>query len=80
MRKFLAGVAALAVIATPTLAVAAPSNPAAALSLGNVRAGSPTTKSSKAFGSFGAIGLILLAGIIAIPVIAAVKDDDSDSN
>ena len=81
MRNILAGVAALSLIAAPTMASAAPaaSNPAASLSVAKSRAATPSAKKSE-LGGEGIFGAIILAGIAAIGVIAVVNDDDSDSN
>ncbi|WP_375250492.1 hypothetical protein [Sphingomonas sp.] len=82
MRSILAGAAALSLIATPTIAAAAPasSNPAASLSVSNARAATATSKKSQLAGA-GFFAAAILAGIAAIGVIAIVNDsDDSDSN
>lgn len=78
IRKYLAAVAATALVAAPV--AAAPINPAASLSVSkSVRASSPTAKKSKLAGT-GLILAIAAAGIVAGGVIIAVDDDNSDSN
>jgi hypothetical protein len=76
--KLIAASAALTLAATPAMAA---QNQAASLSVSkSVRAGAVTKGKSKLAGGVGIFGLIILAGIIAIPVIDVVKDDNSDSN
>lgn len=72
--------AGAALIAAPTVAQAA--NPAASLSVAkSVRASTPAGKKSNVLGGAGILGLVIAAGVIAIPVVAIVNDDDdSDSN
>jgi hypothetical protein len=72
-----AAVASLSI--SPALAA---TNPAANLSVAKVaRTSAPTAKSSELNGGFGFVGLAILAGIVAIGVIAIVNgNDDSDSN
>ena len=80
MKKLIGSAMALSMIATPVVAAAAPENPAAKLSVGKARAGTPSAKSNK-LGGGGILAAVLLAGIVAIPVIDIVRsDDDSDSN
>lgn len=80
MRSILAAAAALGLLATPTLAAAAPTaNPAASLSIAKARAGTPTTKKNGLAGA-GLLGAVILAGVAAIGVVAIVNEDDSDSN
>lgn len=78
MRKFLSSVLVSAsLIAAP--AVAAPS--AQSLSLSNARVGAATSGENElAQGSGGIIALVILAGIVAIGVLAATQDESSDSN
>lgn len=82
LKKFLVTAAVASLSISPALA--APVNPAANLSAAkSVRASAPTSKQSALNGgSFGFVGLAILAGIVAIGVIAIVNgsDDDSDSN
>lgn len=82
VKKFLAAAAVASLSISPALA--APTSPAASLSVAkNVRASTATSKQSalNGGGSFGYVGLAILAGIVAIGVIAIVNgDDDSDSN
>jgi len=78
IRTMIAAAAALMMTAAPAMAAA---NPAASLSVSkSVRAGTATKGKSKIAGGAGIFAVILLAGIVAIPVIDAVKDDNSDSN
>ena len=75
-------IAATALVAAPVAASAAQStaNPAASLSIAkSVRASAPAGKKSALLGG-GVFGLVILAGIVAIGVIAIVNDSDSDSN
>ncbi|MDQ1229877.1 MULTISPECIES: hypothetical protein [unclassified Sphingomonas] len=78
MMKFLSAVAATALVAAPV--AAAPTNPAASLSVSkSVRASAPTAKNNKLAGA-GILAAIIAAGVVAIGVVAIVKDDDADSN
>lgn len=76
MRKFLSSVLVSAsLIAAP--AVAAPS--AQSLSLSNARVGAATgSDSDLASGSGGIIALVILAGIVAIGVLAAIEESEDD--
>ena len=77
IRKYLAAVAATALVAAPV--AAAPANPAASLSVAkSVRASAPSKKGNKLAAPGAIIGLIGAAAIIAGGVIIAV--DNSDSN
>jgi hypothetical protein len=76
MRSFLAGAAALTLMASPALAA----NPAASLSVAKSRAATASSNKSELAGG-GIFAAVILAGIAAIGVIAIVNDsDDSDSN
>lgn len=79
--RFLLSLAGAAVLAAPTMAQAA-ANPASSLSVANsVRASTPAGKRSNVLGGAGIFALIIGAAVVAIPVVAVVKDDDdSDSN
>ena len=82
--KFLGhAIAASALVAAPVAASAQPAaNPAASLSVvKSVRAGGQTAHKSDLFGG-GILAAVIVAGIIAIGVIAVVNDsdDNSDSN
>ena len=81
--KFLSHVAAAtALVAAPVAASAQPAaNPAASLSVAkSVRANATAKKGSNLFGG-GILGLVILAGVAAIGIIAIVNDsDNSDSN
>jgi len=80
LKKILATIAVASLSISPALAA---TNPAANLSVAKVaRTSAPTAKSSQLNGGFGFVGLAILAGIVAIGVIAIVNgdDDDSDSN
>ena len=82
MRKILLPLAAMGMVAAPVAASAAPiANPAASLSVANsARASTATTKDSDLLGA-GLFATVIVAGIIAIVVIAVVNDsNDSDSN
>jgi hypothetical protein len=80
LKKFLAAAAVASLSVSPALA--APVNPASSLSVAkSVRASAPTAKQSELGAGFGFVGLAILAGIVAIGVIAIVNgDDNSDSN
>ncbi|MBW6522373.1 hypothetical protein KZ810_02580 [Sphingomonas sp. RHCKR47] len=79
LKKFLAAAAVASLSVSPALA--ATSNPAASLSVAkSVRASTPSAKQSELGGGFGFVGLAILAGIVAIGVIAIVNNDNSDSN
>lgn len=80
LKKILATVAVASLSISPALAA---TNPASSLSVAKAaRASAPAGKQSQlSGGSFGFVGLAILAGIVAIGVIAIVNgDDDSDSN
>ncbi|WNO54709.1 hypothetical protein [Stakelama saccharophila] len=80
--KFFAAAAALSVVAAP--AMAAPAQSASARSASSVavsqhvRASSDVKKSSKLASGALIPAVVLGAGILAIPVIDAVKDDNED--
>lgn len=79
LKKFLAAAAVASLSVSPALAATA--NPAASLSVAkSVRASAPSAKQSELGAGFGFVGLAILAGIVAIGVIAIVNDDNSDSN
>jgi hypothetical protein len=79
LKKFLAAAAVASLSVSPALAATA--NPAASLSVAkSVRASTPSAKQSELGGGFGFVGLAILAGIVAIGVIAIVNNDNSDSN
>lgn len=79
LKKFLAAAAVASLSVSPALAATA--NPAASLSVAkSVRASTPSAKQNELGGGFGFVGLAILAGIVAIGVIAIVNDDNSDSN
>ena len=74
--------AGLALVAAPVAASAAPANPASSLSVSkSVRAGAPTSKSSKLAGA-STIPLVIGAAIVAgvTYLIVDHEDDNSDSN
>lgn len=76
--------AGLALVATPVAASAAPANPASSLSVSKaVRAGAPTSKSSKVAGVSTiplVIGAAIIAGVTYLIVDNENDDDNSDSN
>ncbi|MGP7796480.1 hypothetical protein [Sphingomonas sp. CLY1604] len=82
-KTFAGSLAAMAMIAAPiaaTPAFAAPTNPAASLSVAkSVRASAPTDGKSKLAGG-GLLAALIAAGVVAIGVVAIVNDGDSDSN
>jgi len=79
-KSFAGSLAALAMIAAPVAASAAPVNPAASLSVAkSVRASAPSSKKSELAGG-GLLAAIIVAGVVAIGVVAVVQDGDSDSN
>ncbi len=82
MKRFTTIVAALAassMVAAPALA--APTNAASSLSVAKARASALTAKGEKLGEGGGAIfGIAIAAGVAAIAIIAAVQNDDSDSN
>ncbi|MBB5714755.1 hypothetical protein [Sphingomonas aerophila] len=83
IKSISAALAGAALIAAPTMAAAAPANPAASLSVAkSVRASAPAGKDKIAGGAGGIAAVLIAAGIAAIGVIAIVQssDDDSDSN
>jgi len=78
--KNLAGSAiAVAMMSTSVAAVAAPANPAASLSISKARVGTATSGKNKAAGG-GLIAALIGAGVVAIGVVAIVKEDNSDRN
>lgn len=77
--KYLAAVAATALVAAPV--AAAPSNPAASLSVAkSVRAGSATTKKSELAGGGIIIALLAVVAVGAGVWAVADSDEDPDSN
>ena len=75
--KYLAAVAATALIAAPI--AAAPTNPAASLSVAkSVRTGNASTKKNDLAG--GGLIIALVAAAAVVVGIVVVADDDSDSN
>jgi hypothetical protein len=66
------------VAAAPSAAIAQTAASASKLSVVQARAGAPAGDSQLAGGSGGVIAIALLAGIVAIGVLAAVNSDDSD--
>jgi len=79
-KTFAGSLAALAMIAAPVAASAAPVNPAASLSVAkSVRASAPSAKKSELAGG-GLLAALIVAGVVAIGVVAVVQDGDSDSN
>jgi hypothetical protein len=79
-KSFAGSLAALAMIAAPVAASAAPANPAASLSVAkSVRASAPSSKRSELAGG-GLLAALIVAGVVAIGVVAVVQDGDSDSN
>ena len=71
-------IASAALVSAPVMAA----SPASSLSLSNARVGAATSNDSElAQGAGGIAALVILAGIIAIGVLAATQDDESpDSN
>ncbi len=79
MKTIMMAAVATSMTATPVLAAQA--NPAASLSVAKATRTTASGEKSNKLAGAGLIGVILAAGIIAIPVIQIVKDnDDSDSN
>ncbi len=82
-KSFAGSLAALAMMSAPIAAApayAAPANPAASLSVAkSVRASAPSDGKSKLAGG-GLLAALIVAGVVAIGVVAAVKDDNADSN
>ena len=80
LNKFLAAAAVASLSVSPALA--APVSPAANLSVAkSVRASTSTNKQNGLNGgSFGFVGLAIVAGIVAIGVIALVNGNDDDNN
>lgn len=75
--SLLAATASLTMMAAPALA--APTNPAASLSVS--RAATPSAKKSDLAGPGSVVALVLAAAIVAGGIYIAVDDDDnSDSN
>ena len=82
LKSLMLSLAAVGMSSAPVAASAAPAaNPAASLSLPHsARAGSPTAHSNGlAEGAGGIFAAIIVAGIIAIGVIAATNDDSPKS-
>lgn len=81
-RKFFAGAAALSMIATPVVASAATTNPAAKLSLSkSVPAGaraSTTAAKSKALGGTGLIVALVAAAAVVAGIVVVATDSDSN--
>jgi hypothetical protein len=80
IRNYLAAAAATALVAAPV--AAAPTNPAASLSVSkSVRAGAVTGKKDKLAGS-GILIAVLAAAAVGAGIYVAVdsNDDDADSN
>jgi hypothetical protein len=80
LKTLSAALAGAALIAAPTMASAAPANPAASLSVAkSVRASGVQGKEKLAGGGL-IIALVAAAAVVAGVVIVASDDDDSDSN
>jgi hypothetical protein len=78
IRKYLAAVAATALVAAPV--AAAPANPAASLSVSkSVRTGSASAKKNDLAGG-SILAVILAVSIGAFVAVAASQDDSPDSN
>lgn len=79
-KNVLGAVAALSMAAMPAVA-SAQSNPAASLSVSkSVRSGTTTSGKSKlGAGGGGIFAILILAGVVAIGVVAATKDDKPSS-
>lgn len=76
-KSVIGAVAALSMVVMPAMASAATANPAASLSISkSVRSGTTTTGKSKLGGGAGIFAIAIVAGIVAIGVIAATKNDD----
>ena len=71
-------VATSMVALSPSIAAAQTVAPASKLSVVSARAGAPAGDSRLAGGSGGVIALAILAGIVAIGVLAAVNSDDNN--
>lgn len=80
--KFLTSalISASMVAAAPSMAVAQTSAPAAKLSVAHARAGATEGDSKLEGGAGGIIAIALLAGIVAIGVLAAVNNDDAPNS
>jgi hypothetical protein len=77
--KYLAALAATALVAAPVMA--APVNSAANLSVSkSVRTGSASAKKNELAGSGLIIGIVAAVAIVVGIVVIADDDDDSDSN
>jgi hypothetical protein len=77
IKKFLAGLAATALVAAPVAASAAPASSAASKS---VRAGSVSSKKSELAGGGLIVGILALVAV-GLGIYAVVdSDDDADSN
>ena len=80
IKNLLGAAAALSLAAVPTMASAA-TNPAQSLSLSkSVRTAAPTKGKSNMAGGGVIFAALIAAGVVAIGVIAATKDDNSASN
>jgi hypothetical protein len=81
-KNLLAALAATSLVAAPAVAQAAPTNPAASLSVAKSVRASASAGKDRLAGGGGIFAAIIAAGIAAIGVIAIVNssDDDSDSN
>lgn len=78
-KNVLGAVAALSMAAMPAVA-SAQSNPAASLSVSkSVRSGTTTSGKSKLGGGAGIFAILILAGVVAIGVVAATKSDTPSS-
>jgi hypothetical protein len=76
-KSMLAAAAIVSMAATPAMAA---SNPASSLSIAPAaRASAPVGKTNKAVGG-GVLAALIAAGVVAIVVIAASKNDSPDSN
>ena len=79
MRKLISSIVASASLLVAPVA-ASVASPAQSLSLSNARVGAASgAKSDLAGGSGGIIALVILAGIVAIGVFAAIEESDDDS-
>jgi hypothetical protein len=82
LNRFSAAAAAVALVATPTLAAAAP-NPAAQLSIAkSPRTGAAVANKSRIAEGPSAtlINVGILAGLVVLVLVLTGGDDDSDSN
>jgi hypothetical protein len=79
IKNLLGAAAALSLAAVPTMASAA-TNPAQSLSISkSARSAAPTKGESKLAGGGAIFALLIVAGIVAIGVVAATKDDNVDT-